>query len=160
MKAAVTKASSGLALVLLLLFTGCGASQPSLQVIHLASLNAAIDAFPSQTTLVIRDQQSWQDLWSRMTQNSPQLALGLPTVDFAQDMVLVAAAGTRNTGGYSVAINGGTQSSGNATVNVLITSPGTGCVATQAFTSPVDMAITPRSDATIAFQIKQVAPGC
>jgi hypothetical protein len=159
MKAAVMKATSGLALVLVLLISGCGASQSSLQIVHLASLSASTDAFPSQTTLVIRDQQSWQDLWSRMNRNASP-APPVPAVDFTQDMVLVAAAGTRNTGGYSVSITGGVQSPGKATVNVLITSPGTGCNVTLAFTSPVDMATTPRSNATIDFQIEQVARSC
>ena len=153
------KAMIGFVLIVAMLLSGCNAVQPSLSLVHQASLNAATDVFPSETTLTIRDQPSWQELWSQMTRNTSP-APPVPTVDFAKDMVLLAATGTRPTGGYAIAITDGTQSSSGITVNVTIRSPGASCIVTQALTSPVDIATTPRSEGNVAFNVKRAEQNC
>ncbi|HEY5163212.1 MAG TPA: protease complex subunit PrcB family protein, partial [Terriglobales bacterium] len=128
-----------MALIVVFLLTACGAVPQGLTVVHLTSLDAAYQVFASETMLVVRDQQSWQSLWSQMTANqfpAPQL----PAVDFTKDMVLVTAAGTRPSGGYSISITDAVESSGSVTVNVTITSPGSNCGVPTVVTSPVDVA--------------------
>ena len=145
------------ALIVLVLLTACGASAPQIPVVHLTSLNVGYQVFPSETMLVVRDQQSWQSLWSQMTANqfpAPQL----PAVDFTKDMVLVAAAGTRPTTGYSVSITDATESSGGVTVNVTITNPG--CVVSDLVTSPVDVATIARRDGTVGFVVTRKTHNC
>lgn len=147
----------GVALILVVLLTACGAVPQGLTVLHLTSMDAAYQVFASETMLVVRDQPSWQMLWSQMTANqfpAPQL----PAVDFTKDMVLVAAAGTRPTTGYSVSITDATESSGGVTVNVTITNPG--CVVSDLVTSPVDVATIARRDGTVGFVVTRKTHNC
>jgi hypothetical protein len=145
--------------LLMLLLTACGGGGQPIAVTHLTSLDASSAVFAGETTQVIRDQASWQNLWSQMTQQHSQPP-ALPAVDFTKNVVLVAAAGTRPTGGFSVAITGATVStSGVVTVDVLMTSPGS-CVVTQAVTSPVDTATIPIPNGTVGFVIKRQVHNC
>lgn len=146
-------------LILVVLLTACGAAPQGLTVMHLTSLDAAYQVFASETMLVVRDQQSWQSLWSQMTANqfpAPQL----PAVDFTKDMVLVAAAGTRPSGGYSISITDVAESSGSVMVNVTITSPGSNCVVTAVVTSPVYIATVARQDGTVGFVVTRKTHNC
>ena len=148
-----------MALILVVLLTACGAVPQGLTVAHLASLDAAYQVFASETMLVVRDQPSWQMLWSQMTANqfpAPQL----PAVDFTKDMVLVAAAGTRPSGGYSISITDAVESSGSVTVNVTITSRGSNCAVTAVVTSPVDIATVARQDGTVGFVVTRKTHNC
>jgi hypothetical protein len=145
---------------LMLLLTACGGGGQPIAVTHLTSLSFSSGVFAGETTQVIHDQASWQSLWSQMTQTFLPPPV-LPAVDFTKNVVLVAAAGTRSTGGYSVAITGATESSsGVVTVNVLMTSPGSSCVVTQAVTSPVDTATIPIPNGTVGFVIKRQVHNC
>ena len=148
-----------MALILVVLLTACGAVPQGLTVVHLISMDAAYQVFVSETMLVVRDQQSWQSLWSQMTANqfpAPQL----PAVDFTKDMVLVAAAGTRPSGGYSISITDAVESSGSVTVNVTITSPGSNCAVPTVVTSPVDVATIARRDGTVGFVVTRKTHNC
>lgn len=146
------KRNAVFALTMAMLLTGCTALLTPIPVTHLASLDlAAYDTFPHATTLVIRDQASWQTLWVEMTQNMLP-APPLPTVDFSKDMVLVAAAGVGGWGRSIEIAGAGESPSGEVVVAVTITSPGKGCVVPQVITSPVDIATIPRSDANVVFK--------
>ena len=155
----VMKPKRSAALIVLVLLTACGASAPQIPVVHLTSLNVGYQVFPSETMLVVRDQQSWQTSWSLMTANQIP-APPLPTVDFTKDMVLVAAAGTRPTTGYSVSITDATESSGGVTVNVTITSPGSNCAVALHVESPVDVATIARRDGTVGFVVTRKTYNC
>jgi hypothetical protein len=153
------KTTRVLALSVLTVLVACSAAQMSIPLTQLVTLNAANNAFSSQTTLVVRDQESWQELWSRMNATiSP--APPVPAVDFSKDLVLVAAAGTRPTGGFSVAITNAAESGGEVIVNATITSPGRNCIVTQALTSPVHAVTMARRDAPISFQVGQEVRNC
>jgi hypothetical protein len=52
---------------------------------------------PDSVRLVVRDQRSWEDVWNRATSRRADPP-PLPTVDFSEQMVLVAAAGQMATG--------------------------------------------------------------
>ena len=105
--------------------------------------------FDQPARLVIRDQGTWATFWQRMHSSvTPQPAV--PTVDFASRMVVAAAMGTRNSGGYSIVV--ASMSTGaDATANVVSTSPGTNCVVTGALTQPLDAAVVPRVEGTVKF---------
>ena len=100
--------------------------------------------------LVIRDNATWQSVWTSMWRNvSPTPAL--PNVDFTREMLIVAALGSRSTGGYSIVVDSAVMTSGELTVWVGTSSPGPRCLTTQAFTAPVDIARIQRIDAPVAF---------
>ena len=92
--------------------------------------------------LVIRDADTWAERW-------PDIAVqggSAPAVDFARDMVLVAAMGQRSHGGHAITIEGVFENADAVYVHVLETSPGAGCAATQALVAPVFVVTVPDRD--------------
>lgn len=91
--------------------------------------------------LVIKDANAWAQFWS-------ELGVGAqPAVDFNRDVVVVAAAGQRPTGGHEIAIDRVTQADGGLTVEVVERAPGPNCMTTASLTQPVDVVIVPAADA-------------
>jgi hypothetical protein len=91
--------------------------------------------------LVIKDANAWSQFWS-------ELGVGdRPAVDFRRDVVVVAAAGQRQTGGHEIAIDRVTQRDGELIVEVVETAPGPNCMTTASLTQPVDVVIVPASEA-------------
>ena len=109
--------------------------------------------------LVIRDQATWQQTWSAIwSRNSPVPAL--PAIEFDREMVIVAALGERNSGGFSILIDRVTESTTGLTVNVRSVSPGNGCITTQALTQPVDIARVTRRDGMVTFTESATVQNC
>jgi hypothetical protein len=89
--------------------------------------------------LVIKDANAWAQFWS-------ELGMGdRPAVDFNRDVVIVAAAGQRPTGGHEIAVTRVTQTQGGLTVEVVERAPGPNCMTTASLTQPVDIVIVPVS---------------
>jgi len=92
--------------------------------------------------LVIRDQATWAHFWSEM-------GAGVrPEVDFASDLVIAVAAGERNTGGHDIEVRNVSLSGGELRIEVLETTPSSGCVTTQAKTQPVDVVMVSAAGVT------------
>lgn len=109
--------------------------------------------------LVVRDQATWQQVWNdiyKFTFPAP----ALPAIDFTRDMVIVAALGQKPTGGYSIFIDGATETANRVTINIRAVSPGPGCAVTLALTNPVDIARITRRDATVAFAETATTQNC
>jgi PrcB C-terminal len=106
--------------------------------------------FKTAAREVIRSDADWRIAWAKLFAcRGP--APELPVLDFSREMVLVAALGQRNTGGFAVRIDGATVSDGVLRVQVVETRPGPGCVTTQALTYPVAIARVPRHDREVQF---------
>ena len=109
--------------------------------------------------LVIRDQAAWQQVWNdvyRFTFPAP----ALPEVDFTREMVVVAALGQKPTGGYSIFIDGATETANGVTINVRSVSPGANCAVTLALTNPVDIARVTRREAAVNFSETAATQNC
>jgi hypothetical protein len=87
--------------------------------------------------MVIRDANGFAELWSELG------AGDRPDVDFTRNVVVVAAAGQRPTGGYEIAIDRVAQADSQLTIQVVETEPGPNCVTTGAATQPVDVVVIP-----------------
>lgn len=75
--------------------------------------------------LVIRDGAAWADVWKQIT--SPfQPVPPVPEVDFAKNVLILAAMGTRSSGGYSIAVDEVHIVAGGARVSVTEVSPARG----------------------------------
>lgn len=109
--------------------------------------------------LVIRDQATWQQTWDAIHRFMFP-APALPQVDFAREMVIVAALGQKPTGGYSIFIDGATETANGVTVNVRAVSPGNGCAVTLALTQPVDIARVTRREGNVAFAETNATLNC
>lgn len=109
--------------------------------------------------LVVRDQATWQQVWNdvyKFTFPAP----ALPAVDFTREMIVVAALGQRPTGGYSIFIDGATETATGVTVNVRSVSPGSSCAVTLALTNPVDIARVSRREAAVSFAETAATQNC
>ena len=101
------------------------------------------------TRAVIRDSLAWEQFWNQahaLLEPAPPP----PSVNFADSMLLVAALGTRSTGGFSVAID--SVSRGSA-LRIFVTSiaPGPRCVSTMAISWPVQVVRVARVAGSVAF---------
>jgi hypothetical protein len=106
--------------------------------------------------LVVRDAVTWQAIWTQINlRTSP---VPLPAVDFSREMIVVAALGSRSTGGYNILITGASEAEGGGTVfTINSVSPGSRCGTTQAFTQPVDIARVPlRTGVDRFIEVKRV----
>ena len=100
--------------------------------------------------LVIRDQASWERTWLEIV-GSLRPIPPAPVIDFANDVAIVAAMGTKNTGGYAIDIEDVHLMDGDVWVSVHETSPGQRCIVTAAFSHPVDVAVVPRFEGKATF---------
>ena len=118
----------------------------------------------TETFRAIRSQQGWDDLWRLAALNpSPQADQSFPPpdVDFAKTTILVAALGTRPSGGYSVIIQSAFDDGAVIHVYVLEVRPtGPDCMAVSAITHPVSLALIPRSDRQVRFEISTADLDC
>lgn len=87
--------------------------------------------------MVIRDVNAWAQLWSELG------AGDRPDVDFTRNVVVVAAAGQRPSGGHEIAVSRVSQADGQLTIEVVETTPSPNCVTTMAVTQPVDAVVVP-----------------
>jgi hypothetical protein len=105
----------------------------------------------TQQRLVIRDGATWAKVWAQIAApHQPPPAV--PAVDFAKDVVIVAAMGTKDSGGYSITINDVGLVPGGARISVTEESAGANCGVTMALTSPVAVVLVPRFDGGATFQ--------
>lgn len=108
---------------------------------------------------VVTDANTWGQVWGAIWQNhSPQPAV--PQIDFASERLVLAALGTRNSGGYSIVVDSAYQHADHVEVVVHTTSPGTTCVTTAAITQPVDVARIPASSLPVRYRERATVVVC
>ncbi len=101
--------------------------------------------------LVIRDAETWQNTWERMHRSQrPQPPL--PEVDFEHEMLIVAALGSRPSGGYSILVEAAHEHPSHLVATIRKTSPGIRCFVTGTATQPVDVACLARSEKPVHFR--------
>jgi hypothetical protein len=100
--------------------------------------------------VVIRDSAAWQRYWADI--NRPFFpSPAIPTVDFSREIVLLAAMGTRPSGGFIIRIDSATVDSARLVVQVTQIVPGKGCAVPAVVTQPVDMVRIPNTSLPVAF---------
>ena len=109
--------------------------------------------------VVIRDEPLWRATWTAIWATH-QPAPALPAVEFAHEMVVVAALGGRSSGGYGIVVDSATVHGATLVVHVRSTSPGPRCFVTAALTAPVDAARLPRHDGPVEFRERAEVTSC
>lgn len=101
--------------------------------------------------LVIRDAATWHAVWNKIYDRQSPIP-SVPAIDFSQEMLVLAALGTRSSGGFGILLDGASEN-GNGSINVAVRSisPGPRCVVTAALTQPVDIARLSRRDGSVRF---------
>jgi len=92
---------------------------------------------------IVRDQAGWTRLWAEIHAGQTP-AEPAPAVDFSQHMLIVAALGTRPTGGFAVKVRGVATRGGRLEVAVLESCPPPGAMVTTALTQPVEVVRVPK----------------
>lgn len=100
--------------------------------------------------LVVRDRAAWAEVWAAIWRRHSPLP-ALPEVDFAREMLVVAALGERPTGGYGILVDSAAATAEGLAVRIRTISPAPGCGVTLALTQPVDIARLPRHDGVVLF---------
>ena len=109
--------------------------------------------------IVVRDQTQWREIWQQIWKRTSPVP-DLPSIDFTREMVIVAADGSRPTGGYNILIERASDS-GGAGINVIIRSVSPGrCGVTQGLTQPVDIARLTRREGVVTFTERAEVQDC
>ena len=138
---------------------GCGSpdvTQPVGPTVPLVRLRAdpysfsSYSGFEAPTRLVVRDAATWAAVWQQIYDRETPVP-PLPAIDFSREMIVVAALGSRGTGGYSILLEGATETADGTAVTVKSTSPGSTCLVTEALTQPIDVARLPLRSGSVTF---------
>jgi hypothetical protein len=122
-------------------------------------ITEVVSGVSTRRRLVIRDADHWREFWSEvMARQQPRP--DAPTVDFDRNMVIAAAMGRRQTGGYAISIEDVSRGHGRLTVTVLESSPGPDCSTIQAYTAPVVAVRVRRSDEPVTFVERRETYSC
>lgn len=122
-------------------------------------ITQAVSGITTRRRMVIRQPSGWAALWDEaMAGRIP--APETPALDFDRFMVVVAAMGSRPTGGYAISIDDITLEGDRLVVSVLEVEPGPGCMTTQAFTAPWTAVRIPAADSPVTFQERHETAEC
>lgn len=134
--------------------------------VRVSRLRAEPYSFTSTSSLrapqrtVISDMTAWRTAWSRLWAGAASEP-PLPAVDFAREVIVLAALGERPTGGYQIVVDSATTASeGGVVVHVRTVSPGARCGVYHALTQPVDLARLPRVQGPVTFRDHAVVENC
>jgi hypothetical protein len=115
--------------------------------------------------MVIRDRETWFDVWKRINSPGPTRApyptmLPLPEIEFSRDMLLVVTMGARPAARYAIIVDAVSERAKQIEIVVRNVSPGLGCIETQSLTQPVDIVQLQKREGSIVFRDLEVVTQC
>jgi hypothetical protein len=110
-------------------------------------------------TLVIHDRDTWVRTWADIYRRADPPP-PIPEIDFANEMVVVAALGPRPSSGFDVIFTGAAEAGDVVTVDVESRTPAPSCVTLPVVTSPVDIARIPRRNGAVTFRTTGIVVNC
>ena len=143
-----------LALAAVVTSPGCARGQPppeptDLLVERIATRQSGEAAEASR--LVIRDAAAWQAYWAT-AQSAGAAPTTAPYVDFARNVVVVAATGQRPSGGYRITLTIAAATAGEILIDVVEETPGPSCTTTMSLTYPRDIIVVAGQSKAIRFR--------
>ena len=135
---------TGRRLAVLLLGVACAAPAPPTDhpadavpvTITPIALDGTYSGLEEPLREVVRSDEEWRALWARLVAGRIPRP-DAPPIDFSEQVVVVAAMGSRPTGGYAIRIDRASYAGDTLWIEVTSVSPGAGCVTTQALSAPV-----------------------
>jgi hypothetical protein len=115
--------------------------------------------YSERTRLVVDNQADWEQAWARLMGSRTAVPSVFP-VDFTNQIVVVAAMGTRPSAGYSILINGAASDDQALRISVAELSPGPSCVVAAVLSQPVTAASLPRSSGHVEFVESSCVDDC
>lgn len=119
---------------------------------------------PDQIRTVVRDRNSWIDLWKRMhsvdpSHPDPNLPPA-PEIDFSREMLIVAGMGNQPSSGFAVFIDAAYERGPALIAVVRSVSPGRNCGVATVITSPVDIVRVTRTGLPVTFRETSILSQC
>lgn len=111
---------------------------------------AVYSGFSDSARIAVRTQSQWNEIWARIAGNATP-APEAPEIDFATEMVIVAAMGTRPSGGYAIRIGRVVRRGNTVWAEVTSSAPGSGCMNAAALTAPIDAVVVQRTTGQVLF---------
>ena len=109
--------------------------------------------------MVVRDERAWRNVWQaihrRMVPVPP-----IPPVDFAREMVIVAAMGKRPSGGFAIRVDSAMDLGDSLEIVVRTEAPGQGCLRDASITQPLDLVLLPARPLPVRFRDHSVVERC
>jgi len=136
-----------------------GAQPVVIQPIPEAQSERFYSGITTQQRLVVRDGATWANVWQQIDANSIPVP-AVPAVDFASNVVIVAAMGRKNSGGYSIDVDDVRSVAEDAWVSITENSPGAMCITTAVITAPVAVVMVPRFAGQVTFLEHAVQDDC
>lgn len=131
------------------------AAEPIAEVQSILSYSGIEEA----TRMMITSQGAWSAAWDQLFRHT-RPAPPLPSVDFARSAVVVAAMGTRPSGGHAITFEGAYRDDRRLYLVILERSPGPTCMTTAALTAPVVVVRVARTDLPVAYVEKKETVAC
>lgn len=122
-------------------------------------VDESYSGFDERSRQVIRTSDAWEEAWRQLHDGRSDVP-ERPAVDFETGMVVLAAMGSRPTGGYAIEVEAVHREAGTLYVVVRETSPGESCGTTQAFTAPTTAVRVPRVSGDVHFIEKESVHEC
>lgn len=115
--------------------------------------------FKEETTQVITTQDAFAKVWKQAFANYMRKE-EMPEVDFNKNTIILVALGEKTSGGYTIKTTNTTVTNNSTIVNVISTSPGKGCMTTEAITYPYQIVQIDKFDNPIKFNITEKVIDC
>jgi hypothetical protein len=110
---------------------------------------AYVSGMRQSQRLIVRDAATWLGTWASISNSVPSQPA--PNVNFATQMVVVAALGERTSGGYTIRVDSALRTTDGLTIWIGTVSAGAHCGTVTMLTQPVDIASLPRVDGAVRF---------
>ncbi len=149
----------------ILALTACGSPTSPSTPLPLTRFRAEPTSFLSGSgfdqprTLVIHDRDTWVRTWADIYRRADPPP-PMPAVDFANEMVVLAALGPKPSSGFEVLFTGASEAGDVVTVELDSRTPGPSCVTLTVITSPVDIARIPRRNGAVTFKTTSSVVNC
>jgi len=128
--------------------------------LHVIPYSGESSGLASESFRAVRSEKEWDDLSAQLVLQPSKGDVHAPGIDFEKFTVLVAALGSRPTGGFSVLVQGAFDNGRTIEVYVLEVRPGPDCTVITTVTHPIAIALIPRSDRPVRFQVDTADVNC
>ncbi len=108
---------------------------------------------------VIRDPEQWARAWDVLHARRGSVP-PVPAFDFTQQMLVLAAMGSRNTGCFNVEVTAINLRRGTLEIEVVEREPTASCICTQALTEPVHVVSLDRVEVDATFVVRGQSLSC
>ena len=109
-----------------------------------------VSGIPDRRRVLIDGPEEWAGFWAELSANLVPTP-DAPDIDFESHVVIAATMGLKPTGGYAIRIKEVSRTGDDLRVVVVETSPGVGCITTQAFTAPATAVTVDRPVGEVEF---------